>query len=157
VIIASVISDKKFHIEANIPEVDIGKIAVGNPVSITFDAFPDETFTGSVAKIDPAETIVDGVVNFKTTVAIESPDARLKSGLTANLSIETVKKTGVPILPQSAITETREGTFVKRYENGVFVDREIKTGIRDKNGNIEIVSGVSEGDQVQNVGLRTSK
>ncbi len=162
--IASVISADAFEIDVNVSESDIGKIKLGNPVSITFDAFPAVVFRGAVLKIDPAETIIDGVVNFKTVVELAKPaspklqrgepDERLKSGLTANLAIETLKKTDALILPQAAIIEKKEGAFVKKYKNGSFIESPVTLGIRDKNGNVEIVSGVAEGERVANIGLK---
>ena len=156
-IIASVISKNKFEIDVNIPEVDIGKISIGNVVSISFDAFPEKIFSGKVIKIDPAETIIDGVVNFKTVVGIETPTDILKSGLTANLSIETERRENVLMLPQEALIEKKQGTFVKKYENGDVKEYPVTIGIRDKNGNVEILSGIATGEQVVNIGLRTAK
>ena len=72
-----------------IPETDIGKVAMGDAVSMTLDAFSGETFTGTVFYIDPAETILQGVVDYKVKVSFNKPDTRLKSGLTANLDIQT--------------------------------------------------------------------
>ncbi len=156
-VLASVISKNKFEIDANIPEVDIGKISLGDAVSITFDAFPEETFSGKVIKIDPAETVIDGVVNFKTVIGLDAPDGRLKSGLTANLSIETDRKNDVLILPQEALTEKKQGTFVQKYEHGTVTEYPVTVGLRDKNGNVEIVSGVTLGESVVNVGRKAAQ
>lgn len=157
VVVTSVISQDNLQIESNVPEVDIGKIAVKNPISITFDALPGEKFRGRVIAIDPAQTIIDGVVNFKITIAFASIDPRFKSGLTVNLSIETAKKSNVLILPQLAIIENDRGTFVKKPENGTFKEYPLKLGIRSSNGNVEIISGVSDGEKVLNVGLKTTQ
>ncbi|MDO8536954.1 MAG: efflux RND transporter periplasmic adaptor subunit [bacterium] len=151
----SVISADNLEVNANIPEVDIGKIAIADNVYITLDAFPGELFAGKVVKIDPAETVVDGVVNFKVTINFDSLDSRVKSGLTANLRIETKKKIDVLILPQIAILQNDQGTFVNKYENGEVKEMRVELGVRDESGNVEIVSGVIEGDQVMNVGLKT--
>ncbi len=155
--LVSVISAGNLEINVNIPEVDIGKIILQDRVDITFDAFPGESFFGKVAKIDPAETVADGVVNFKVTVTLDKPDPRMKSGLTANLGIETVKKSGVLSLPQVAIVQNDQGTFVRKYAGGNTKDYPVKIGIRGQDGNVEILSGVSEGDSVVNVGLKTSQ
>ncbi|MBI4086158.1 MAG: efflux RND transporter periplasmic adaptor subunit [Candidatus Liptonbacteria bacterium] len=152
--LVSVISADNLEIEVNIPEVDIVKIILQDKVDITFDAFQGEKFSGRVVKIDPAETVVDGVVNFKVTVAFDKPDGRIKSGLTANLGIETVKKSGVLILPQVAIVQNDRGAFVRKYERGSTKDYPVKIGIRGQDGNVEILSGVSEGDSVVNVGIK---
>jgi len=147
-VIFSVIGDAGTEIEAEIPEIDIGRIAIGNPVRITVDAFPGEVFAGHVGFIDPAETIVDGVVNFNIKVFFEVPDARLKTGLTANLTIETMKKSDVLILPRSAIKETNKGAFVSRKVNDTWVETKVTVGLKGEDSSVEIIAGVSEGDTV---------
>ena len=97
------------------------------------------------------------MVNFKTVVGIETPTDILKSGLTANLSIETERRENVLMLPQEALIEKKQGTFVKKYENGDVKEYPVTIGIRDKNGNVEILSGIATGEQVVNIGLRTAK
>ncbi len=154
VVLVSIISESNLEIESNVPEVDIGKLQVSDPVKITLDAFPGENFSGRVAYIDPAETIIDGVVNFKVTVLFDRLDSRFKSGLTANLDIETIKKTDVLILPQFAIVENDQGTFVKKVENGATKELPVKTGVRSQDGLVEIVSGLNEGDKVLNIGFK---
>lgn len=150
----AVYAEGAYEIEANVPEVDIGKLGIGNPVKITLDAFPGEEFRGKVVDIDPAETIVDGVVNFKATIAFDAPDGRIKSGLTANLAIETVKKTGVLAIPQSTIIENDNGVFVERFENGKAKEVPVGIGIRSQDGLVEIVSGLAEIDKVINIGFK---
>lgn len=154
--LVSLLSPQGFEIEANVPEVDIGTIRAGNSVAITLDAFPGEALAGRVARIDPAETIVDGVVNYQITVVFERPDPRSKSGLTANLEIKTVEKPDALILPQVAIVENDRGTFVRKVEGGEAHEVPVTTGIRDQDGNVEIVSGLAEGDRVENIGRRNA-
>lgn len=153
----SVISQSNLEIEAQVPEVDVGNITIGNRVSITLDAFSGETFTGHVTYIEPGETIIDGVVNFKVTIAFDKNDTRFKSGLTANLTIDTLKKDNVLMLPQFAILENDSGTFVRKISNGKTIDVPVSLGIHGQNGMIEIISGVTEGEQVVNVGLKSVK
>lgn len=151
----SIISLKQMEVDANIPEVDIGRLKLGQEVGITFDALPGELFKGSVMTIDPAETVIDGVVNYKIKIALESSDPRIKSGLTANLVIQTEVKKGVILLPQNAILQNETGTFVRVPDGkGGFNDVPVKLGIRGNDGNVELISGVNEGDTVANVGLK---
>jgi multidrug efflux pump subunit AcrA (membrane-fusion protein) len=91
-VITSVISANNFEVDAYVPETDIGKVAIGNPVSMTFDAFPGETFAGKVFYIDPAQTIESGVVDYLVKVSFNTPDSRIKSGLTANLDINARRR-----------------------------------------------------------------
>jgi len=153
--LVSIISENSLQIEANIPEVDIGRIDVNDPVRITIDAFPGENFEGRVSYVDPAETIIDGVVNFKSKIEFTLLDVRFKSGLTANLEIQTLSKSNVLTIPQLAIVENDQGTFVKKLEGNTLRDVSVTLGVRDNSGNIEVVSGLKEGDVVINVGLKT--
>lgn len=164
----NIISDSSLEIESFVPEVDVAKISLANPVKITFDALGEENFAGKVIYIEPAETVVDGVANFKIKVALEKLEPRLKSGLTANLTIATLTKENVLILPQFAVIENDKGTFVKKYKQSIALDTkvsaddknleevEIKTGIYSGNGNVEILSGLNEGDAIANIGLKTN-
>ncbi len=152
--LVSVIAQNNLEIETNVPEVDIGKINLSNPVEITLDAFPQEKFSGKVFSIEPGETIIDGVVNFKVRVAFEAKDSRFKTGLTANLAIQTLKKEHVLSLAQFAIIENAKGTFVKKVTGDTTRDIPVTLGIRGKDGNVETLSGLKEGDSVVNVGVK---
>ena len=152
--IVSLIADNSLEVDADVPEVDIGKIANGDPVVITLDAFPGETFTGKVFYINPAETIISGVVDYLVKISFDKNDPRLKSGLTANLDITTETKNAALIIPQYAVLQNASGTFVETLENGAVAQTPVTLGIADQNGNVEVISGVSEGEQVINIGLK---
>lgn len=154
VTIVSVISQNDLEIEANVPEVDIGKIKTGNNVVFTVDALPNEEFHGALSHIDPAETVVGGVANFKIKISLSNPESRFKSGLTANITIETLKKENVLVLPQYAVLETDAGTFVRVANDGITKEIPVKLGVRSEDGLVEILSGILEGDSVMNVGLK---
>lgn len=153
--LVSIISTGQFEVDADVPETDIGKVSIGDIVSMTFDAFQNETFAGKVFYIDPAQTITQGVVDYKIKVSFNTPDARMKSGLTANLDIQAQQDQNALILPQYAILNNDAGTFVET----LLADKTVSTtpvtlGIQDENGNVEILSGVSVGEQVLNIGLK---
>jgi RND family efflux transporter MFP subunit len=153
--ITSIISANNFEVDVYVPETDIGKVAIGNSVDMTFDAFPGETFAGKVFYIDPAETIQSGVVDYLVKVSFVKPDSRIKSGLTANLNINTQTDANALILPQFAIVQNASGTYVDVLKNNTETQIPITLGIRDQNGNVEVTNGVTEGEQVINVGLKT--
>lgn len=152
--ITSIISANNFEIDAYVPETDIGKVNVGDAVNMTFDAFPGETFAGKVFYIDPAETIESGVVDYLVKTSFNTPDSRIKSGLTANLTINTQTDNNVLILPEFAIIQNVSGTYVDVLKNGVETQIPVTLGISDENGNVEIASGVTNGEQVINIGLK---
>lgn len=152
--LVALIGSGGFEVDAGVAEADIGKIALKNKVTMTLDAFPNEEFAGTVFYIAPAETTTQGVVNYQVKVAFDKPDKRIKSGLTANLSIGTRHKDGVLILPQYALLQNDHGTFVQVLESDMVKELPVTLGIADQSGNVEIVSGVSEGVQVLNIGLK---
>lgn len=141
----------KFQIEVNVPEVDVAKISVGDMARVTLDAYGgDVPFPASVATIDPAETIVEGVSTYKVTLQFEKDDTRIRSGMTANIDISTDKREGVLIIPSRAVT-TRDGKkFVKIVEGptAVVTEKEVVVGLRGSNGSLEVVSGLVEGDTI---------
>jgi len=152
--LVSIISKDNFEVDAQVSETDVGKLAIGNKVEMTLDAFQGETFQGEVFYVDPAQTNTEGVVGYKIKISFEKPDERMKSGLTANIDIKTRSKDDVLYLPQYAIVQTDEGTFVETLESGRAVRHPVILGLQDQKGNVEVVSGVSEGERVLNIGLK---
>ncbi len=147
-IILKVISDSDLEIESNVSEVSIGKVAVGNSVVITFDAFPNDVFQGNVSYIEPGETVVDGVVNYKVMVALKEKYPQIKSGLTSRLEIITGEKKDVLTIPEYAITRTETGAFVSKVNGKEVVKVPVTLGLRGQDGFVEVVAGVSEGDKI---------
>lgn len=144
----SVLSTAKFEIEANVSENEIAKINLGDPVVMTLDALgPDEKFAGKIIAIDPAETIVSGVIYYRVTSVFDAEDARIKSGMTVNMDIQTAEKNGVLTLPYYLIKSRGNEKFVQVLNNGQVVERTVKTGLEGETM-IEIVEGLNEGDKV---------
>ncbi|MCE9628402.1 MAG: efflux RND transporter periplasmic adaptor subunit [Candidatus Vogelbacteria bacterium] len=148
-VLVSILNPDSFEVEANIPEINIGKIKVGQKSTITLDAFPGENFSGEVFYIDPAETLIDGVVNYKIKVSFTEKDERLKNGLTANLSITTDSKDQVVVVPVYAITTDKGVSTVKKYINGQVVATPVKLGIYGDNGLVEVIEGLVAGDKIE--------
>jgi HlyD family secretion protein len=145
----TVLSQHRLEVEAYLPEADIAKVKIGNPVKITLDAYGEEVvFEGKVAEIDPAETVIEGVSTYKTKIRFLAEDERIRPGMTANASILTDKREGVLYLPQRSVA-TREGRkYVYIYRKGKTEEREVQTGLRGSDGKIEILSGLKEGEKV---------
>jgi HlyD family secretion protein len=152
--LVSVIGSSGFEIDAGVSETDVGKLAVGNPVTMSLDAFPNETFMGTVFYIAPAQKNTQGVISYQIKISFSKADPRLKSGLTANVDIQTKKKENVLILPQYAILQNDSGTFVETLAGRVSTTSPVRLGIQDQKGNVEIISGVTLGEKVINIGLK---
>jgi HlyD family secretion protein len=146
--LVSVISPD-YIIEAYIPEVSIAGVKVGDGAEVTLDAYgPETAFAAKVEYIDPAETLKDGVSTYKVRLAFDAPDERVRSGLTANVSIETLRKPAVTLVPERAIVREGGKAYATLLAGKVEERTEVVLGDRDSQGGIEVLSGLSAGDRV---------
>lgn len=148
-----VISDDEFKVEAFVPEADIAKIQIGNSGTVTLDAYGDDVvFLAEVTSIDPAETMTEGVATYKTVLKFKIQDGRFKSGMTANIDIETARMKNVISVPQRTVIEKNGGKFVRvlagEEEKEEVQEVSVKTGLKGSDGNIEILEGINENDKV---------
>jgi len=148
--IISIISDSKLQIEAYVPEADIAKVKINDLAEVTLDAYgKDVLFEAKVVSIDPAETIIEGVSTYKTVLEFTKEDAKIKSGMTANTDIITARKENVLYIPQRAvITKDKEKIVRKIDNNNQITEVKVETGLKDSDGNIEVLSGLSEGEKI---------
>ena len=147
-IVISLIPEESLQIELNIPESDIGWVEVNDSAKIILDAFSETEFSGRVIAVEPAETVISGVIYYKTKVNLEAEEDRIKPGMTADVTITADFRENVLTIPQRAITEKDRKKFVKLVKNGKFEEIEIQTGLKGSEGEIEVVVGLEEGDKV---------
>jgi len=137
----------KLIVEANVPETDVVKLDVGDSVEMTIDAFDfTEKLQGSVVYIDPAETMIQGVIYYEIKTAFDIDDPRLKSGMTANLEIITDKKEDILIIPARAIKFEDSIRYVEVL-NGGPKKVKIETGL-ESDQYVEVTEGLKEGDKI---------
>ncbi|MCD6550375.1 efflux RND transporter periplasmic adaptor subunit [bacterium] len=150
--VLSLIPQDPFQIEIDVAEVDIGKVHLGDLAKITLDAFPEKEFSGKVVEIDPAETVIAGVVYYKTKVSlddIQNYKIEVKPGMTASVDIITDKRENVLAVPSRAIVEKENKKFVRIPQTkGEYTLREVQTGLKGSEGYVEIISGLQEGEEI---------
>jgi HlyD family secretion protein len=157
----------KMQIDSNFAEADIGNIAVGQPVRFTVDAYPNQTFKGSVRQVRINPITQQNVVTYDVVVAVDNPEKTLKPGMTAYVNIIVAQRKNVLLVPNAALRfkpadsaqkngknrskeERKKGLVGTVYvlENGKLKPISIGVGITD-NKATEIVSGnLKAGDQV---------
>jgi len=147
-VLVSIMSLARFKIEAFVPEVDIANLKVGDKAKVALDAYDDVLFEAQVVKIDPAETVVEGVSTYKTVLEFEKEDERIKSGMTADVTIITAKKDNVVAIPQRAVIEKDGKKIVRVIENNKVLEKEVEIGIRGSDGRVEVRKGIAEGEKV---------
>lgn len=136
-----------FHIDVRVDETDIGRISVGQEVSITLDAYPDVELEGRVARIDPVGTVIQGIVSYRVTMEIAPTEVPIKPDMTANVDIVMENKEGILLVPNRAIGRDREGEYVEIPAEGQPQKVYIETGL--SNGTFtEVVAGLKKGERV---------
>ncbi len=145
----SLMSSDGFEIRVYIPEADIVKVVVGDAAGVTLDAYGgDTTFQAIVTTIDAAETVIEGVSTYEATLHFVEPSERISSGMTANVDIVTATRENVVFIPQRAVVRRDGAEFVRVLADGEVKEVEVSPGLKDSSGNVEVISGVSEGDQI---------
>ncbi|UFS70072.1 efflux RND transporter periplasmic adaptor subunit [Geomonas sp. RF6] len=93
----------KMQIETSVDEADISRIKIGQTANFTVDAYPERQFVGKVMQIRNAPVVTQNVVTYVTVITVDNKDLLLKPGMTANVSIETMKKEDVLKVPAAAL------------------------------------------------------
>ena len=97
----------RVRIVANIDETDVGRIREGVGVTITVDAFPDQTFHGEVQKVEPRAILEQNVITFPVVTEIDNPDGKLLPGMTAEVEIVAEERNNVLTLPSDAVYDAK--------------------------------------------------
>lgn len=114
----------KMQVEANVDQADIGQVSLGQRVTFTVDAYPDDIFNGTVMQIRLQPTTTSNVVTYTVIINAPNPELKLKPGLTANITIITKEKDDVLLVPEKALryTPTMELAGLYTFEQSKFGD-----------------------------------
>ncbi|MHB9094577.1 MAG: efflux RND transporter periplasmic adaptor subunit [Eubacteriales bacterium] len=140
-----------------VDEVDIAKVKIGQKANVTIDALPDSKFGGTVTEVGNQGIVQNNVANFDVTVLLDEANG-LKPGMTANVEILVNRKDQALVVPIEAVQERQGKKFVmlatgkntSQQKNAGARQgalRPVETGLYNET-NIEITSGLSEGDKV---------
>jgi len=143
--VMTVVRIDPLRVTGEIPEKMVPWIAVGQPVEIHVDAYPEKAIAGKMARISPAVNSATRAFPFEALVPNDG--ALLKPGTFARLSVRTNKADRVLTLPYAALQYRYGVNRVFVVADGRLVAKELKVGER-LGDRIEIVSGVSAGEPV---------
>ncbi|HKH46885.1 MAG TPA: efflux RND transporter periplasmic adaptor subunit, partial [Thermoanaerobaculia bacterium] len=93
---------------ALVDEIDIGRIAPGQPAAVTVEAYPGRTFRGTVTKIEPQAVVEQNVTMFPVLIQLDNPEGLLKPGMNAEVSIDIASRKNVTAVPNGAVVSLRE-------------------------------------------------
>ena len=168
----------RMEVQASVDEADIGQVKTGQRVQFTVDSYPDEKFEGSVSQIRLKPVTTNNVVTYVVIFSAPNPAKKLMPGMTASATIYVEEKADALILSGKALRFTPDAGYLKmnspeqpavipspmmaggtgqlpegtkrvwvKDENARIRPVRVMTGI-DNSTSVEIVSGLSEGDEV---------
>jgi HlyD family secretion protein len=135
-------------IDVSVSEVDINRIQIGQPVSLTFDAIQGKEYSGEISKVDQVGTNNQGIVDFTVTVELNNPDEQVKTGMTAAVNIVVNQLEDVLLVPNRAVRIRDGKRVVFILSDGQAMPVEINLGA-SSDVNSEVISGdLREGDTI---------
>ncbi|MGC9399699.1 MAG: efflux RND transporter periplasmic adaptor subunit [Anaerolineae bacterium] len=150
----TLVDDSVFFVDVTVDEIDIGKVAQGQPVAVTVDAYPNTVFRGEIETIGPAPSNVGGVVAYPVRVRLvetDNEDAEIRDGMTASVLIETSMLEDVLLIPNWAVRTDQSSAETYTYcyclQNGVPKRTPITIGERNETYT-QVLSGLEAGDTV---------
>lgn len=151
------------QVVADVDEADIGDVKEGERVSFTVDAYPDDTFEGTVKQVRQEATTTNNVVTYEVVISAPNADLKLKPGLTANVTIYTAERKDVLSVQSKALRFTPQKETVGKMkivdqtgnaknkvwtiEGNSIVAHNVNIGMTDGT-NTQILNGISAGVKV---------
>jgi HlyD family secretion protein len=143
----------KMQVLASLDESDIGRIADGQAVTFTVDAYVGRTFEGVVSQIRLQPQTVQNVVSYSVVIDAPNRDLTLKPGMTANVTIEVARRDDALRVPAAALRftpagQSGKGPQVWRSDNGALSPVPVKTGLSDGQFTEVVEGNLSVGDSL---------
>lgn len=150
--IGTIVRTSSLRMRIDVPEAAIGKVAIGQGISLQTSAYPDRNFAGTVARILPNVNITARTLVVEAEV--ENGEGLLKPGQFATVRITQSKPEPAVMIPATAIKA--EGDINKVYivKDGAAREILVQTGLLE-NGLIQIKAGIAEGDVVATSNVNT--
>lgn len=144
---------KDMQVVADVDEADIGDVKEGERVTFTVDAYPDDTFEGTVTQVRQEATTTNNVVTYEVVISAPNAELKLKPGLTANVTIYTAERQNVLSVPTKALRFTPTADLMKGAK---IVDCKGKNKVWTKEGNTfrahSVQIGMSDGIHTEILG-----
>jgi RND family efflux transporter MFP subunit len=147
----SVVDITTVRLVANIIEKDLRRISQGERADVVVDAYPGETFEGHIAHVAPV--LDPSTRTAEIEVEIPNPQFRLKPGMYANVSFLVEHHPNALVIPTNSLIDLdgKKGVFQPASEGDVAAFRPVQVGMTNQDL-VEVVAGLSEGDQVITTG-----
>ncbi len=144
------LGDSPFRIEMFVSEIDIPKVQLTQSGSIELDAYRGTHMKLHVSEVDKSATDKDGVSKYRVKLDFKYPHNELKIGMTGDAEIITGQRKDVVTVPRRAVIENEAGDSIVRIlkADKTVEQRPVTMGMEGASGDVEITSGVQEGETV---------
>lgn len=167
---------RAMRLEVGVAEADVAKVAAGQLATFTVDAWPGESFTARVSKVQYGSKVVENVVTYATELEVDNTDLRLRPGMTATAELQVAERHGVLLVPNAALrfsppaqavakktsfsllprppgvdkapAAPREGDRVFVLKDGQPVEVAVEAGLSDGKSTEISADGLRVGDQI---------
>jgi len=144
--ILSIVDLARLELSAAIPAAEIGRIRIGQRVSLRVEGLGERTFSGQIERINPATTTGTRAIEIYTV--IDNPARLLRAGMFVRGDVLIERVEAALIIPGSAVRAAGAERHVYTLDGGVIARRAVTVGASDGAGQVQILSGLSAGDQV---------
>ena len=149
------------YVDFTVTETDFGRIKLDQKVTATFNAYPDETFTGKITTTDALVSDTNRMITVRAELA--NPDKKLVPGMYASVLVDVGTPEQVVTVPQTAVTYSLYGDNVfvvvpakkadpKAKDEDLAIERRFVKAGEVRDGRVEIESGLAAGDKVVTAG-----
>jgi RND family efflux transporter MFP subunit len=145
--VMTILTDRAFEITAKVPEIDVAKLTVGQPVELLFDAKDEEVQRGTLSFVSLQATEIDGVAYFDTYITLDQTPSWMRSGLNADIDIIVSETSEGLRIPKRFLVETDGVYTVLKAEGKTFATTTVEVLLRGSDGFVSL-KGLNTGDVV---------
>jgi HlyD family secretion protein len=133
-------------VDVQVSEVDINSVSLDQPAVVTFDAVLGKEYQGKVVDVSRVGTSVQSVVNFSVTVELTDPDADVKPGMTASVTVTIQSLENVLLVPNQGVHLVNSQRVVYILRNGQLLEIPVTLGASDETMSVVLSGDISVGD-----------
>jgi len=146
--VVAVIADMSaLQIESPLSEIDVVRVDKGQQAMVEVSALENSRLPAHVERVAPAASISQGVANYMATIVLDKTDPKVRSGMSANVTIISDRRENVLLLPNRAVRSRGIDRVVAILENGQITWLPIKIGASN-DMQTEVLEGLQEGQEV---------
>jgi RND family efflux transporter MFP subunit len=146
--IITVMNDKAYEIDINVAQVDVDSIHLGDTAEVSLVPAAGTKYGAKIVEIDPAQINASGISTYKVVLEFSDNVPAISAGMDAEVLLATGQKNNALVIPQKAVYQENGQSFVYEMKGGLRQKKTVSTGIKGKDGMVEITSGLGDGEEI---------